>query len=62
MAQLLTFYLGKTMQVLGIATACGSLIYFFNQEHAMGPMLKWAMAGVAEFYVGYGITAMTGRK
>ncbi len=50
------------MQLFGILTAIFSLVAFFNQEGQMGNMIKWAGAGVVEFYVGYAIIALSGKK
>ena len=62
MAKTLIFYIGRIMQLFGILTAVFSLVAFFNQEGQMGNMIKWAGAGVVEFYVGYAIIALSGKK
>lgn len=47
---------------MGIVVTAASLIVFGGADGRMGDMLKFAFAGIAEFYIGYAITAMAGRK
>ncbi|MBI4666152.1 MAG: hypothetical protein HY751_07080 [Nitrospinae bacterium] len=56
------FYIGRALQILGMITAAMALLTYFNQQENMGTMMKIAGAGLVEFYVGYGITMLTGRK
>ena len=58
----LVFYIGRVLQVMGIVTVASALIVFGGADGRMGDMLKLAFAGVAEFYIGYAITAMAGRR
>ncbi|MBI5814099.1 MAG: hypothetical protein HZB29_00630 [Nitrospinae bacterium] len=56
------YYLGRAMQVMGMLTAAASLIAFFNVDGQMGTMMKLAGAGLAEFYIGYGLIVFGGVK
>lgn len=59
MFALIGFYLGKTLQLLGMLTAVAALV-LFNDD--MGDMMKIAFFGLIEFYVGLGLIAATGRR
>ncbi|MBF0171610.1 MAG: hypothetical protein HQK87_11100 [Nitrospinae bacterium] len=59
MLPLIGYYLGRTLQLLGLLTAVAALL-LFNDD--MGEMMKIAFAGLVEFYLGYGLMAMTGRR
>lgn len=56
------FYIGRVLQIMGIVTTAASLIVLGGADGRMGDMLKLAFVGIAEFYIGYAITAMAGRK
>ncbi|VAX15108.1 hypothetical protein MNBD_NITROSPINAE01-1476 [hydrothermal vent metagenome] len=56
------FYLGRALQLIGMAMAAFAIFVYFNQDGKSGIMLKWGFAGLVEFYVGYGLTALAGSK
>lgn len=62
MGAVIVFYLGRALQVMGMITATAALIVYGGVEGGMGPMMKLAGAGLVEFYVGYGLLALAGRK
>ena len=47
---------------MGIVVTAFALIVFGGADGRMGDMLKFAIGGIVEFYIGYAITAMAGRK
>jgi hypothetical protein len=59
MLPLIGYYFGRALQLMGMITAVAALVVF-NAD--MGEMMKMAFFGLAEFYVGYGLIAATGRK
>lgn len=62
MVETLVYYIGRALQVLGMATAAVSLFVYMGDEKGMGPMMKFAGLGLVEFYIGYGLTMMVGKK
>ena len=47
----LWYYLGKTLQLIGLATISAVVFMFFTQM-SMEPLLIWSLVGVSEFYGG----------
>ena len=47
----LWYYLGKTLQLIGLATISAVVFMFFTQT-SMEPLLIWSLVGVSEFYGG----------
>ena len=62
MFQTVIFYLGRALQLIGMGMVVFAILAYFNQEGKSGIMLKWGFAGLIEFYVGYGLTALGGRR
>jgi len=56
------FYLGRALQLIGLGMVVFAILAYFNQEGKGGIMLKWGLAGLIEFYIGYGLTALGGHK
>ena len=57
----LIFYLGKTLQLLGIGTVFIAFAGFFSNA-SMGLLLKITFAGMVEFYLGIYLVSKTGIK
>ncbi len=53
------YYIGRAMQIVGIATVCMALFSFGAD---MATMFKWTGAGLLEFYLGYGLIIAVGQK
>lgn len=53
------FYLGKTLQLLGIGTVLIAFVGFFSNA-SMGVLLKITFTGMAEFYLGSYMVSKTG--
>ena len=62
MINVAVFYFGRAMQIMGMMTAAVALFVSLNQDGQMGNMMKFALGGLAEFYIGYALTAFSGRK
>ena len=45
------YYLGRTLQLVGLATISLVIFMFFTQIK-MEPLLIWSLVGISEFYVG----------
>jgi hypothetical protein len=45
------YYLGRALQLIGLATISTVVLMFFSQM-SMEPLLIWSLIGVAEFYGG----------
>ena len=45
------YYLGRTLQILGLATISLVVLMFFTQM-SMEPLLIWSLLGASEFYGG----------
>ena len=45
------YFLGRTLQVLGLATISLVVLMFFTQI-SMEPLLIWSLLGASEFYGG----------
>jgi len=45
------YFLGKALQLIGLATISAVVFMFFTQM-SMEPLLMWSLIGVAEFYGG----------
>lgn len=55
------FYLGRSLQILGMLVVLKAFLSFFGQQN-MGDMMKTTAVGVAEFYLGYYLVVSTGEK
>lgn len=62
MVRTIAFYIGRALQLIGMGMAAFAILAYFNQEGQSGIMLKWGLAGLVEFYIGYGITMLVGNK
>lgn len=47
---------------MGIATVAAALFVFNSGNDGMGDTMRLTGAGMAEFFVGYWLTMMTGRR
>jgi len=45
------YFLGRTLQVVGLATISLVVLMFFTQI-SMEPLLNWSLLGASEFYGG----------
>ena len=45
------YFLGRTLQILGLATISMVILMFFTQM-SMEPLLIWSLLGASEFYGG----------
>ena len=45
------YFLGRTLQILGLATISLVVLMFFTQV-SMEPLLIWSLLGASEFYGG----------
>lgn len=57
----LLYFAGKTLQLVGIGTVFIAFIHFFLRS-PMGELMKLALIGTAEFYIGNFIVTKTGVK
>ncbi len=55
------YYLGKSLQLIGMGTVLIAFISFFG-EPKMGLMFKLTAMGLVEFYGGYILISYTGVK
>ena len=55
------FYLGKTLQLLGMGTVLIAFVGFFSSA-SMGVLLKITFTGMVEFYLGGYMVSKTGIK
>jgi len=55
------FYLGKTLQLLGIGAVLIAFVGFFSNA-SMGVLLKITFTGMVEFYLGSYMVSKTGIK
>ena len=45
------YFLGRTLQLIGLATISLVVLMFFTQM-SMEPLLIWTLLGATEFYIG----------
>jgi hypothetical protein len=45
------YFLGRTMQLIGLATI-SSVVFMFFTQMSMEPLLIWSLIGASEFYGG----------
>ncbi len=57
----LLYFVGKTLQLIGIGTVLIAFIHFFSRS-PMDDLMKLAIIGTAEFYIGNFIVTRTGVK
>jgi len=46
------YYLGRSLQIVGLITLTIVVILFFDPKNSMGKLLTWSMVAAIEFYGG----------
>jgi hypothetical protein len=59
--QVLFYYSGLILQTMGFATMMYVFLLFFGKT-AMVSLLKLSLIGIAEFYIGYYLAALSRRE